>query len=104
MKILFYRNTHDENGNYRGDAYFGKTPENINEFEKQELFFGVHTFDGNKGMTFEEIYSSTFTMLVDGSYEGKISPDDEQLSIPFHLKALAFMIEHRLVRVEFLNE
>jgi hypothetical protein len=104
MKILFYRNTHDKDGNYRGDAYFGKTVENTNEFEKQELFFGVHTFEGNKGMTFEEIYNSTFRMIMDGSYDGEIDIYDERLSIPSHLRGLAFMIEHRLVRADFSYE
>lgn len=129
MKILYYRNTHDENGIYRGDEYFGKSVQLYSkwkegeitgiyptkedhskwnkeneEFERQQLFFGVHTFEGNKGMTFEEIYNNTFTLLIGGAYDGEIDIHDERLSIQSHLRGLAFMIEHRLVRLELFTE
>jgi len=106
MKILYYRNTHDENENYRGDDYFGKPNcgKELEDYEKQELFFGVHTFEGDKGMTFEELFENTHKMLTDGSYEGDISDEDERLSISSHLRGLAFMIEHNLVKIEFNYE
>ena len=122
MKIYFIRNTHDENGNYRGDEYFGKidyikqfkqrlesknpaTEKEINEWqqhnkniEEQELFFGVHTWDkSGRKMDFDEIYQATYNMINSHAYSGLLDPKDPRLTIEGHLKALAFMIEHKLV-------
>jgi hypothetical protein len=130
MRIVFNRNTHDEKGEYRSPEYFGmldvskqycerhnKTEplteqeekewdkkfddaSDFNrEFGKQELFFGVHTFDKDD-MTLEEIYKATHDMLTGGALCGKFDPKDPRLTIEGHLKALAFMIEHKLVKAE----
>lgn len=124
MRVLFYRNTHDENGNYRGDEYFGRidifkrikdardngtelSDKDINkfskynrEFESQQLFFGVHTLREEDGMTFDEIYKETFNMLRGGALDGTIEENEESLSIEHHLRALAFMIKHKLVKAK----
>jgi hypothetical protein len=122
MQILFKRNTHDEQGNYRGDEYFGKVDickatqrhrENFGTFptqtqlddwhrhnsdmEKNELYFGPHTLKPRDGMTLEEVYKETWNALYGGALDGQFDPKDPRLTIEGHLKALAYMIEHKMV-------
>ena len=125
MKILFTRNTHDENGKYRGDEYFGRidiikeTQKHRNNFlvhpsqtqlddwhkhnaalDEQDLFFGPHTLKPNEGMTLEEVYQETWKALFGGALDGKFDPKDPRLTIEGHLKSLAHMIEHKMVKAE----
>lgn len=73
MKIYFIRNTHDENGNYRGEEYFGmidfmkfhntkpippeedweKARQHNKTYQEQELPMGVHTWHGSGEKTFQ---------------------------------------------------
>lgn len=102
MKIYFIRNTHDENGNYRGEEYFNYPTdlELRNKYEESEIFFGVHTWNkSGQKLTLEEIHKETLAMIKDGSYEGPYKEKD--ISILNLLKGLAFMIENKLVTVEF---
>jgi hypothetical protein len=94
MRILFTRNTHDENGQYRGDDYFG------DHDESQELFFGPHTLKPKEGMTLEEVYQETWKALFGGALDGRFDPKDPRFTIEGHLKALAYMIEHKLVKAD----
>ena len=94
MRILFFRNTHDEQGQYRGDSYFGPID------RKKELFFGVHALKPRDGMTLEEVFKGTQDALYGGALDGRFDPKDPRFSIEGHLEALAYMIEHKLVRAE----
>jgi hypothetical protein len=96
MKILFTRNTHNEKGEYRGDAFFGPID------HERELFFGPHTLNSKEGMTLEEVYQETFKALHGGALSGTFDPKDPRLTIEGHLKALAYMIEHKLIKAECL--
>lgn len=103
--VYFIRNTHDENNEWRGDSYFG-IPDHMDhqartEFEAKELFFGVHTWNGSgEKLTFDQIYQRTLDMLRGGAYDGKWDKSEYRFSPEATLKALSFMIEHKLVLVE----
>lgn len=96
MRIKFFRNTHDKNGDYRGDEAFGEIDHD------RELFFGVHTLKSNVGMTLEEVFKETWNMLYGGALDGFFDPKDPRFTIEGHLKALSYMIEKGLVRAEIL--
>lgn len=128
MKIYFIRNTHDEKGHYRGDGYFGmidmykdfhnkkpmppeeewdKAVEFNRNFQEQELPFGVHVWEGSgEKLTFDQIYQRIRNLYIGGAYDGKVMlmPDDEKHTIPSILKALAFMVEKKLVKVEIIYD
>jgi len=128
MKIYFIRNTHDENRNYRGEEYFGmvsftnlhktkpvapeeeweKARKHNQEFQDHELPFGVHTWYGSGEkykLTFDEIYRRTIEEYKGGACDGSMEmPNDEEHTVEAFLKALAFMVEKKLVVVQIVDD
>jgi len=129
MKIYFIRNTHDENRNYRGDAYFGKIDmmtfhntkpmppqeewDKANDFnrwfDEQQLPFGVHVWYGSGEkykLTFDEIYKRIIEGYEGGAHDGRSMkmPNDEKHTVGAFLKALAFMVEKKLVTVQIVDD
>jgi hypothetical protein len=97
MKIYFIRNTHDENGNYRGDEYFGKYD------STKDLPFGVHVW-GHSGekLTFDDVYKRIVEMYNGGASDGipMEMPNDDKHTVEAFLKGLAYMIKKKLVIVQ----
>ena len=55
-KIVFRRNTHDKNGDYRGDKYFGYKSSWDGCIDKEIKSLGVHAWAGSgQDLTLEEI-------------------------------------------------
>jgi hypothetical protein len=129
MKIYFYRNTHDENGQYRGETYFGMTDwikdfhnrkpmppevewERAREFDewfsKQQLPFGVDVWHGSGEqyrLTFDEIYRRIWEMYKGGAADWPNEmPNDERHTVESMLKALSFMVEKKLVVVQLVDD
>jgi hypothetical protein len=97
MKIYFIRDTHDENGNYRGDSYFKES------YSDKQLPFGVHTW-GRSGerLTLEEIYKTTEHLYKTGACDGILMdmPADYNHSVEGMLKSLSYMIDLKLVKTD----
>ena len=128
-KVYFQRNTHDEQGNFRGESYFGQvdmveerkkaeelgidlTDDDYNKldikerrYKSRELFFGVHTFDdSNELLTLDEVHQRTIDMLKGGAYDGPWKKEIERLTPEATLRKLSFMVSKGLVKIVMVDK
>ena len=90
--LKFQRNTHDEQGIYRGDDFFGKVPA-LNTI-------GVHVFDGS-GAKFALSLDECISKIQDYQHqlpeENPQGVQDVNTLAPLFLSDLAVMLKHQLV-------